>query len=129
MQESAKILVVDDFVENRLLLKILLEDDYHIVEADSGEACLAIIKTETPDLILLDVNMPGLNGYQVCTKLKSSADTSSIPVIFVSGLDSEKERLVGFSAGGDDYINKPIDPFDLINKVKLWIEKKSCQNE
>ena len=102
MRKKAEILVVDDSMENRLLLTILLEDDYQIIEADSGEACLDLVKREKPDLILLDVNMPGLNGYQVCEALKIDPDTQHIPVVFVSGLDSQDEKRLGFAAGADE---------------------------
>ena len=117
MTERAKILVVDDSIENRLLLKMLLEDDYDIIEADSGEACLVLVDRDNPDLVLLDVNMPGLTGYQVCQELRQKSETEDLPIIFVSGLDSTEERLAGFEAGGDEYIIKPVDGEDLLQKV------------
>jgi len=118
MAEKAKILVVDDSTENRTLLKLLLEDDYIIGEADSGEACLVLVERDNPDLILLDVNMPGLNGYQVCEELRKKTETEDLPIIFVSGLDSAEERLAGFEAGGDEYLIKPVDGADLLKKVE-----------
>lgn len=117
MTEQVKILVVDDSTENRLLLKMLLEDDYEIIEAASGEICLKLIEQDIPDLILLDVNMPGLNGYEVCQKLRNNPETEDLPIIFVSALDSTEERLAGFEAGGDEYIIKPVDGEDLFSKI------------
>lgn len=123
MSQETNILVVDDSKENRLLLKMLLEDDYSVTEADSGEACLAMIAENLPDLLLLDVEMPGVNGYQVCEQLRKQKDSENLPIIFVSGLDSVEERLAGFEAGGDEYIIKPVDAAQLLSKVELYLQK------
>ncbi len=125
MQKKAKVLIVDDSLENRLLLNILLEDDYTVMAADSGEACLNLVNLDRPELILLDINMPGLNGYQVCKKLKSNSVFEDIPIIFISGSDGQEERQNGFNAGGDDYITKPIDPKELTTKIDDWLAKKA----
>lgn len=124
MSEQAKILVVDDSKENRLLLTMLLEDDYIVSEAESGEECLKMVEQDCPELILLDVNMPGLSGYQVCENLRRQSETEDLPIIFVSGLDSIEERLAGFEAGGDEYIIKPVDGAELINKVQSYLQKQ-----
>ncbi|SFC15779.1 response regulator [Pseudoalteromonas denitrificans] len=125
MPEQAKILVVDDSKENRTLLKLLLEDDYQIDEADCGETCLAMVKMQIPDLILLDVQMPGLSGYEVCEFLRKQKETEDLPIIFVSGLDSAEERLAGFECGGDEYVIKPVDGLDLITKVKVHLSRQN----
>lgn len=124
MKQQTNILVVDDSIENRLILRGLLEDDYSIDEAESGEACLKKIEMQVPDLLLLDVGMPGMNGYQVCEELRKQHDTKDLPIIFVSGLDSVEERLAGFEAGGDEYVIKPVDPDDLFSKVELYLQRQ-----
>jgi CheY-like chemotaxis protein len=124
MTEQAKILIVDDSADNRFLLRMLLEDDHLVSEADSGEACLSSIEQDKPDLLLLDVKMPGLDGYQVCQELRKKSETEDLPIIFVSGLDSSEERLAGFEAGGDEYIIKPVDETDLLTKVSSYLNKK-----
>ncbi len=133
MSDKPTICITDDSSEERLLLKLLLEDDYQIIEADSGEVCLELIQEKVPDLLLLDVNMPGIKGYEVCQKLRMKAETLDLPIIFVSGLDSTEERLEGFESGGDEYIIKPINPDDLLEKVKYYIsgseEKKSSHKQ
>ncbi len=123
MSEQKKILIVDDSKENRLLLTMLLEDDYSIIEADSGEKCLSLIEEAIPDLLLLDVSMPGMSGYQVCEKLRKKKNTQDLPIIFVSGMDNPEERLAGFEAGGDEYVIKPVDGQDLLNKVQSHLQK------
>ncbi|WP_196141195.1 response regulator [Aliikangiella sp. G2MR2-5] len=118
MSKNPSILVVDDNQDNRLLLKMLLEDEYSVSEADSGQACLEFVQESPPDLILLDVNMPGMSGYEVCMELKRNDATDLIPVIFVSALESTEERLAGFEAGASDYLTKPVDGEKLIEKVE-----------
>jgi len=124
MSPQKKVLVVDDSKENRTLLKMLLEDDYEIEEADCGETCLAKISVSKPDLILLDVQMPGLSGYEVCEHIRKQPETSDLPIIFVSGLDSAEERLAGFECGGDEYVIKPVDGLDLLSKVQVHLARQ-----
>jgi len=125
MNQREHILIVDDTKDGRLFLNMMLEDDYDITEADSGEACLDSIKVQLPDLILLDVEMPGMNGYQVCAHLRQYEETQYIPVIFVSALDSSEERLEGFEVGGNDYLIKPVDEDDLLEKIKNCLKRQS----
>lgn len=120
------ILIVDDSTENRLLLRMLLEDDYTITEAESGSACLALIADDTPDLVLLDVNMPEMSGYEVCTTLRQDKATENLPIIFVSALDSTDERLAGFEVGGDEYVIKPVDGNDLFNKINSCLSRQEA---
>ncbi|ASP39550.1 response regulator [Bacterioplanes sanyensis] len=116
----ALVLIVDDAADNRMVLSALLEDTYEVIEADSGDACLTITTQQPPDIILLDVVMPGKSGYEVCVTLKSDPATQMIPVIFVSAKDTTEERLQGFEAGADGYITKPVDGQKLL---QMMIEK------
>ena len=123
MSNDQCILVVDDAADNRTLLKMLLEDKYQVVEASSGKECLDKIESNNPDLILLDVNMPGMTGYEVCIQIRKNKQTEALPVIFVSALDSSEERLAGFEAGADDYITKPVDGNELLEKVEMRLAR------
>ncbi|MFN3238686.1 MAG: PleD family two-component system response regulator [Pseudomonadales bacterium] len=119
-----KILIVDDAAENRLLLTAALEDDYDLAEAASGAECMSQIETAQPDLILLDVTMPEMDGYEVCETLKGHAKHRNIPIIFVSARVSPEERLAGFEAGGDEYVTKPFNPEDLHLKISRALDDK-----
>lgn len=131
--KAASVLIVDDAPDNRMLLSALLESHYQTQEADSGNACLEYLQHTQPDLILLDVSMPGISGYDTCVAIRNNPATASIPVIFVSAKDSPEERLEGFEAGADDYITKPIDGNTLLSKVQHHIqrtlEKKAAQEQ
>ena len=122
--DKMTIMVVDDIEDNRTLLELMLEDDYNIAQASSGSQCLDDINNTPIDLILLDVNMPEMDGYQVCQKLKENPTTSMIPVIFVSALDSTEARLKGYEAGGDEYLTKPVDEEMLCEKIKSTLKEK-----
>lgn len=122
MSNSATIMIVDDAAENRLILQTVLEDDYELQVASSGEDCLQQVEKSTPNLILLDVDMPEMSGYEVCAQLRQQEGTRNVPVIFVSALVSTEDRLAGFEAGGDEYVTKPIDSNDLLKKIKHRLE-------
>lgn len=112
------ILVVDDISSNLKLYKnILTQAGYQLRFAQSGEEALERARTEMPSLILLDIMMPEMDGYQVCQKLKSNQITCNIPVIFVTALDEELDEARGFEVGGVDYINKPISAPRLLARV------------
>lgn len=117
------VMVVDDSEESRVLQRMILEDAYEVVEAESGEACIEQCDQKIPDLILLDVHMPGMSGYEVCVHLRKHAETATVPVIFVSGLNEPHERLEGYEAGADDYLIKPIDGENLLERVGLQLSK------
>ncbi len=119
------IMIVDDVQSNRMLLKMILEDDYNIVECESGQQCLDMVDVSVPDVVLLDVNMPGMTGYEVCTELRKSKASNILPIIFISGMDNVEERLAGFEAGGSEYITKPIDPEKVIERVNYFIEHQA----
>lgn len=119
------IMVVDDVESNRVLLKMILEDDYNIVECASGQECVDQVAKDVPDIILLDVNMPGMTGYEVCTELRKHKESTATPIIFVSAMDNVEERLAGFEAGGNEYITKPIDPERVLERVNYFIEHQA----
>jgi len=121
---QGNILVVDDIRDSRLLLMKMLEDVYTITEADSGEACLELVKETMPDLVLMDVEMPGMNGYETCIELRRQQETRYLPVIFISALDSTRDQLDGFKAGGQGYLIKPVDEDKLRQKITACIARE-----
>lgn len=115
-----KIMIVDDIEANVFLLKSLLSN-YQLCEAYSGQECLNSVESECPDLILLDVSMPYMDGYEVCKLLRSKAETAEIPIIFVSAQTSPEDRLLGYESGGDDYIVKPVAKEKLLLSVERYL--------
>ena len=111
-------MIVDDADDNRMLQRMILEDQYTIIEAESGEECLEKVSDQHPDIILLDVNMLNMDGYETCTQLRQQTKTSSIPIIFISAMYKPEERLIGYESGADDYIIKPIDGEKLLERVQ-----------
>ena len=102
------ILIVDDVEDNLEILGDLLTfDGYNVQTARSGEGALKLVQESRPDLILLDILMPGMDGFEVCSRLKADEDTKDIPVIFVSSMTDIDSKVRGFKVGGVDYINKP----------------------
>ncbi len=121
-QLQANILIVDDLPENvKLLSSLLINRGYKVSSAIDGKMALSSIKEELPDLILLDIMLPEMNGYEVCQFLKSQANTRHIPIIFLSGLDSESDKLEAFQAGGVDYITKPFFIEEVIVRVETQL--------
>ncbi|MEN8190100.1 MAG: response regulator, partial [Thermodesulfobacteriota bacterium] len=109
--KKQKILIVDDMPDNISLLGQCLRDSYEIIIATNGYDALTLAQeSPQPDLILLDVMMPDLDGYEVCRQLKDSVNTKKIPVIFVTALREYENEAKGFEVGGVDYITKPISP-------------------
>jgi len=104
------ILAVDDEASNLQLLRQILQDHYRLRFAKDGPRALELVREEAPDLILLDVMMPGMSGYEVCAALKADPRTASIPVIFVTALTDTDDEVEGFEAGAVDYITKPVSP-------------------
>ncbi len=115
------ILLVDDEPVNLRVLRQLLVDDYQLIFAKNGEEALRLANEQAPDLILLDVMMPGMTGFDVCRKLKTTVATQHIPVIFVTALSDEHDEAEGFSAGGVDYITKPISPAIVKARVRTHL--------
>jgi two-component system, sensor histidine kinase and response regulator len=120
---KASVLVVDDKPDNlRLLSAILTDQGYEVRQALSGLMALTAAWTRPPDLILLDIKMPDMNGYQVCKQLKTDQRTCHIPVIFLSALDRSPDKVKGFSAGGVDYITKPFQESEVVVRVEHQLE-------
>ena len=117
------LLVVDDAPDNIQLLSGLLKETYKIKAATSGEKALMIArKTPPPDLILLDVMMPGMDGYEVCRQLQADALTRSIPVVFVTGHATKEERQRGLDMGAAAYLSKPVAPAELFETVERILD-------
>lgn len=126
---KAKILIVDDTLENiNLLATMLSEYGYKVRKALNGQLALMGVQTSPPDLILLDINMPEMNGYEVCKKLKESANTREIPVIFLSALDDVLDKVKAFSVGGVDYISKPFQFEEVLARVENHLTIQRLQN-
>jgi len=125
-----KILVVDDQPLNvKLINRKLSPKGMEIIEAFSGQECLDIVEKTPPDLILLDVMMPGMSGIEVCEKLKASEDTRAIPIIFITARSSKEGKLEGLNAGAIDYITKPIDLDETLARVKTQLRVQEIYRE
>ncbi|MCQ8883800.1 two-component system response regulator [Pseudoalteromonas shioyasakiensis] len=118
LSERAKILVVDDEPANLKVIREVLANDYRLSFAKSGELALQLIENEPPKLILLDIMMPDMSGFEVCKVLKANPKTAHIPVIFVTALSHEQDESEGFALGAVDYITKPISPAIVRARVK-----------
>jgi diguanylate cyclase (GGDEF)-like protein len=126
---SATILVVDDDAHNRKLLEALLAaQGYRTATAASGELALELITADPPDLVLLDVMMPGMDGYQVAVALKSDARTSNIPIIMLSALSDRDARVRGLNAGAEDFLTKPVDRSELWPRVRNLLRLKELSD-
>lgn len=127
--EQATVLIVDDAKENITILAELLRSDYKIRAATNGEKALEIVFSDNPpDLILLDVIMPGIDGYEVCKRLKADSQTKSIPIIFVTGKVNEEEEIFGFNMGAVDYIKKPFNAVIVKARVSMHVELKQYRD-
>ena len=118
---QANILIVDDTPDNLdLLAAILQKRGYQTICVDNGAEAIKIAHSGWAELILLDIQMPEMDGYQVCQQLKSEAHTSEIPVIFISALDDFADKKKAFKVGGVDYINKPFEIKEVVVRVEFW---------
>ncbi len=125
MRTPAKILVVDDTPKNvKLLADLLTVKGYAVVTAASGREALAQVEAERPDLVLLDVVMPEMSGYEVCRKIRENPATGILPVVMVTALDPGEERIKGLEAGADDFLTKPINQAELLARVKSLLRIK-----
>lgn len=128
MLASSRILLVDDTPENLDVLSAILEDlECQLIVATSGERAIELAQKQNPDLILLDVMMPGMNGFEVCNLLKANPSTAEIPIIFVTARTDDIS--IGFSVGGSDYISKPINADEVRARVRHQLERRTLLNE
>jgi PAS domain S-box-containing protein len=117
-----RVLVVDDTAANRqLLTNLLTAQGYSVYPASDGELALEFVRTTLPDLILLDIRMPGMDGFEVCRQLKADERTRDIPVIFISILENERDKVDGFKAGAIDYITKPFQPEEVLARISIHL--------
>jgi len=128
MLASSRILLVDDTPENLDVLSAILEDlECQLIVATNGERAIELARKQCPDLILLDVMMPGMNGFEVCNMLKADSSTANIPIIFVTARTDDIS--IGFSVGGNDYISKPINADEVRARVRHQLERRAMINE
>ena len=125
---KGNILVVDDTPANlRLLAGMLSEHQYRVRPVPSGELALRAARAAPPDLILLDINMPGMNGYEVCEQLRADPRLADIPVIFISALDETLDKVRAFAAGGVDYITKPFQFEEVLVRLQTHLSLRALQ--
>jgi DNA-binding response OmpR family regulator len=127
---KANILVVDDTVANlRLLVEILTGQGYRVRPTPNGRMALSTARVEPPDLILLDIMMPEMDGYQVCRQFKADERTQNVPIIFVSALDETLDKVTAFSIGGVDYITKPFQTQEVLARVNTHLTLHHLQRD
>ena len=125
MSPLAKVLVVDDLPQNvKLLADLLAVKGYAVVTAASGPEALVKVDAERPDLVLLDVMMPEMSGYEVCRKIRDNPATGILPVVMVTSLDPGQERIKGLEAGADDFLSKPVNQPELFARVRSLVRVK-----
>ena len=123
MNDRATILAVDDTSESlALLVNVLIAEGYHVRPADSGELALAAVALNPPDLILLDVRMPGMDGFEVCRRLRARAESHDIPIVFITASVGQAERVEGLKLGAVDFITKPIQREELLARIQTHLE-------
>jgi DNA-binding response OmpR family regulator len=116
-----KVMIIDDSKTAQAILASILEAEYLLDIKDAAVSAIASIESALPDLILLDIHMPEMDGFEACRILKQRELTKEIPIIFITTLDSEQEKVLGFEAGADDYVVKPVYPLELIARVRAHI--------
>jgi two-component system cell cycle response regulator len=127
---TARVLVVDDLLPNVKLLEAKLRAEYfEVVTAQSGEEAIAAAEADQPDIVLLDVMMPGMDGFETCRALKGSPTTCHIPVVMVTALDQQADRLAGLNAGADDFLTKPVQDVALFARVRSLSRLKQMTDE
>ncbi|MDA8622098.1 response regulator [Psychrosphaera sp.] len=120
--QKIKVLLVDDEYFNFEMLNITLGDSFMLSYAKSGQAALTKVVSDKPDIILLDVCMPGLDGYDTCRLIKNTPETSNTPIIMLSGLENSDDKSEAFKSGCDDYVTKPFDILELKEKLITYTQ-------
>jgi putative two-component system response regulator len=129
-QSHASVLVVEDDEANlRLLVRLLTAQGYRVEAASNGEAAISILENHKPDLVLLDVRLPGIGGFDICRSIKQNAETRLIPVVIVTGDGARAQRIAGIHAGADDFLTKPFDSEELQARVGSLIRLKRYTDE
>lgn len=123
MEEKDRILAVDDDPNNIAILEELLSDDYHLRTATVGKEAIRVAMEFRPDVILLDIMMPGMNGYEVCRQLRKHDALECCRIIMVSARAMASERLEGYEAGADDYITKPFDGDEFLGRLRACLRQ------
>src|ERR1700760_4237035 len=127
---TARVLVVDDILSNVKLLEAKLSAEYfEVITAYNGLECLSKMESGAPDIVLLDVMMPGLDGFEVCRRIKGDPRTAHIPVVMVTALDQPSDRVAGLEAGADDFLTKPVDDAALFARVRSLVRLKMMTDE
>lgn len=128
--DAGNILIVDDTLENlQLLTDLLTQQGYKVRPAPSGQLALSGARAITPDLILLDINMPQMDGYEVCSRLKEIESTQNVPVIFISALGETMDKVKAFKTGGVDYITKPFQIEEVLARIKTHLTISNLQKQ
>ena len=129
-RSAPRVLIVDDQADIcRMLTQVLEPDGYETETAVSGKHALAAVRDHVPDLILLDVSMPGMDGYEVASLLKADPKTASIPIIMVSALAGRGARVIGLDSGAEDFLTKPVDTTELSLKVRNLLRLRGLGSE
>ena len=127
---TARVLVVDDILSNVKLLEAKLTAEYfEVITAFNGLECLSKMEEGAPDIVLLDVMMPGMDGFEVCRRIKSNPRTAHVPVVMVTALDQPSDRVAGLDAGADDFLTKPVDDSALFARVRSLVRLKMMTDE
>jgi PleD family two-component response regulator len=130
LPKKDSVLVIDDTPPNlHLLISMLTRKGYEVSGVSDGLTALSTVQTEMPDLVLLDINMPNINGFQVCEQLKSIDSTRDIPVIFISARDEVLDKVQAFAVGGVDYITKPFQIAEVLARVENQLTLRRLQKQ
>src|ERR1700733_11644015 len=126
VDHPARILIVDDERQNRQLLEVMLgPEGYHLFTAASGEETLGLVAQAAPDLILLDIMMPGMDGYEVARRIKGNPATQKIPIVMITALHDRDAMMLGLAAGAEDFLTKPVHRGELCMRVRNLLRLKA----
>ncbi len=126
---AGKILIVDDELNIRELIKFNVEKSgYKVLETDNGQTAVSMAKAEQPDLVVLDLMLPGMDGLEVCRIIKNSRETAAIPIIMLTAKNEEIDKIIGLELGADDYLTKPFSPRELVARIKAVLRRSQKDN-